>query len=107
MWIAIWDRYFETDPTIVGDGEQGIDRMQLSTLIFWVVDAADAEAIFESKRWGIAQDLGDVDETLSLDVERQFTAIDDDLLDRIREERIGAFQFIGDLIEVGTVGTLA
>jgi hypothetical protein len=39
-------------------------------------------------------------------MESQFTAIDDDLLDRIGEEWICAFQFIRYLIEVGTKGAL-
>jgi hypothetical protein len=106
MWITLWDRDFESDTTIVGDGKQGIDGVKLPSLLIGIVDTTHSETELEAKRWCITKDLCDLYQTLALDVESQFTAIDDDLLDRIGEEWICALQFIRYLIEVGTKGTL-
>lgn len=82
--------------------------MQLATLVVQVVDRADAGAEFEAQGRVVAQGLGDADQMLAFDVEGEFTAVDDRLLDRVAGQQAlflqGALQLVGDLVEPAAVG---
>lgn len=82
--------------------------MQLAALVVQVVDRADAGAEFEAQGRVVAQGLGDADQVLAFDVEGEFVAVDDRLLDRVAGQQAlflqGALQLVGDLVEPAAVG---
>ena len=47
--IAIWNRDFKADATIIGHGEKWIDRMEFTALVVGIMNATDAKAILETK----------------------------------------------------------
>jgi hypothetical protein len=81
--IAVRGADFEADQPVVGDRAQVVDGVQLAALVVQVVDRADARAEFEAQGRVVAQGLGDAEQVLALDVEGEFTAVDDRLLDRV------------------------
>jgi hypothetical protein len=70
-----------------------------------VVDAGDARAQLEAQVLVVAQRLGHAQQVLAGDVQRQLTAVDDDLADRVTGRRVRLVQGVHDLVEVRAVRT--
>ncbi len=107
--VAVGAADLEADQPVVGDRAQVVDGVQLASLVVRVVDAADAGAQLEAQGRVVAQGAGDADQVLALDVEGEFAAVDDRLLDRVGGQQVlllqRALEFVGDLVEPAAVGT--
>src|SRR5690348_5152631 len=107
--VAVGHAHLQPDAPVVGDGQQRVDRVQFAAGVPRVVDPADAEAHLEAERGHVAEQPGDRDEVLGRHVQGQLAPVDDHLGHRLGEAAAAALQargeFVGDLVEVGPVGT--
>ncbi|BFO14338.1 hypothetical protein SHKM778_07260 [Streptomyces sp. KM77-8] len=108
MRVAVGGADLQADQPVVGDRAQMVDGVQLAALVVRVVHSADAGAQFEAQGGIVAQGPRDPDQVLALDVEGEFAAVDDGLLDGVLREQVlllqRALQFVGDLVEPAAVG---
>ena len=92
------------------DRHEGVDRVELTALIFGVVHAVSSQAHLETQILIITQVTHDATDVLTRDEDAEFAVFNDDLFNDIRNcQTIGSNQFledVNDLIEVGTIGAL-
>ena len=108
--VAVRAGDLDADPTIVGHGLEGVDRVELSSGVAGVVNAIDPHAHLEAQSGLIAQCGSEGKQVLPAHEERDLTAVDDDLLHRRRHGHAaisqGQREFLRGRIEPAAVGRL-
>ena len=89
------------------DGQQMVDRVQLTAVLVRVVHPGHPGAQLETERGVVAELRGHLGQPLAAHVEGQLAAVRDYLLDRVGEADPGRLQRpaqgVGDVVEVGAV----
>ena len=80
--VAVGAGHLDADAAVVGDREEGVDRVELATRVSGVVHTVDAHAHLEAESRLVAQHRREGKQVLAAYEERDLASVDDHLLDR-------------------------
>ena len=85
MRVGVGHAHLEPQPAVVRDGQQVVDRVQLTPGVARIVHARDTTAQLEGQRRLVPQQPGHLDQVLPPDVQGELAAVDHDPLDGLAE----------------------